>query len=120
MNTMTLEQAKALLEVCVRNELRDHAFGDREIDWQDPRLLALGQNAVIATGYFGSRGGEVEIHAEGGRKTWYGNDADELVGCGILGRISRNDETGPDEYKDGACMPGLTIEGVRKELTGGS
>jgi hypothetical protein len=45
-----------------------------------------------------------------------GKDAAEVRNCGKL-QVERNDETGPDEYIEGQTMPGLTLEGVRQELT---
>jgi len=42
----------------------------------------------------------------------------ELFQCGTLGRVKRNDETGPDTYTEGECMPGLTLAGVYDELVG--
>jgi len=103
---MTLDEAKKLLTECIREELRDHAFGDAEVYW-----MKDGQEE--AAGYFGSKA-EVEIRGT----IFKGPDAHELRKCGTIGAVERNDSTGPDQYVEGQCMPGLTIEGVRKELTG--
>jgi hypothetical protein len=104
---MTLQEAVELLSSCVRHELRDHAFGDSEVYWRKD-----GQN--VATGYFGGDSSSVCI----GQEVFKGADALKLLECGQVGQVERNDETGPDEYKQGVIMPALTLEGVRKELTG--
>lgn len=112
---MTLEEAKKILDACKRCELRDHAFGDREIYWFDSR------GAEVAFGYFGGDSKPcVGITVEGDEADgeFYGHAARELAKCGQEGAIDRNDETGPDTYRDGACMPGLTMEGVKKEICG--
>jgi hypothetical protein len=44
-------------------------------------------------------------------------DARELRHCGTEGQVERNDETGPEDYQEGVTMPGLTLEGVLKEIT---
>jgi hypothetical protein len=134
---MTLEEAKTALEGTIRGELRDHAFGDREVTWY---VVAAGLVvAEAAMGYFGGGSSGVSVYTtplpyeepwdfETGSgylaapiPTAYaaaefdGRDARELLKCGSS-RVSRNDSTGPDTYQDGKCMPGLTLEGVRKEL----
>lgn len=106
---MTREEAKELLNGCERHELRDHAFGDAEIFWEN-------KGEVVAEGYFGASFAEVWIKSTGVRFT---NDfAWDMRKCGELGETSRNDETGPDTYIEGQIMRGLTLEGVREELTG--
>jgi len=136
---MNLTEAKKLLSSTVRGELRDHAFGDREVTWfvvKDGLIVAQ-----AAEGYFGGGSSGVSVYttpipfeepwdfetgsgylAEVDDEAYAaaefdGRDARELLTCGSL-RVGRNDETGPDTYRDGACMPGLTLEGVRKELCG--
>lgn len=114
---MNLESAAELLNTCVRDELRDHAFGDREVSW-------LKDGTEVAMGYFGSSS-SVSIFDGGtdsnGIKTAFSfedADARRLAECGELASAVRNDTTGPEVYQDGVCMPGLTLEGVRKELEG--
>jgi len=103
---MTFEEAKAILNTCVREELRDHAFGDREIYWTRD-----GQE--IAFGYSGS---SVSFGFSGDDTVFSDDEVRELLRCGSLGTVERNDSTGPDTYTDGACMPGLTLAGVREEI----
>ena len=136
---MDLTKAKTALEGTVRGELRDHAFGDREVTWfvvKDGLVVAQ-----AAEGYFGGGSSGVSVYTTpipyeepwefGGEvggyvaedlaedayacTEFYGRDARELLECGSLS-VSRNDSTGPDTYQDGKCMPGLTLEGVREEL----
>lgn len=103
---MEIDEAKALLRECTRSENRDHAFGDVEVFWT--------KNGVqVAEGYFGGTTQQVMF----GDVTIQGTTARELRYCGIEGHIDRNDETGPEEYSEGSIMPGLTLEGVRSELT---
>lgn len=106
---MTIEEAKALLAECTREELRDHAFGDAEVYWSRE-----GEEEDVAVGYFGNESREVVFEAA----RFNGPGADELRYCGKRGRVERNDTTGPDEYREGVTMSGLTLEGVRKELEG--
>ena len=116
---MTLEEAKKLLSQWERGELRDHAFGDREITWWDSN------RNVRADGYSGSTGIFVSILAdEDNEDGWRdsiadfeGREAYQLLSCGSEGLGERNDSTGPDTYTDGQCTPGLTLKGVRDELT---
>lgn len=107
---MEYEQAAEILGKATRSELRDHAFGDREVFW------TVG-DVQVAGGYFG--GGRADVWFSSGEGGWSGEEARKLSELGTLGVVDRNDETGPDEYVDGKTMPGLTLEGVRKELTGG-
>ena len=102
---MTFGEAKKLLGASIRSECRDHAFGDREVFWGDR------DGNEVGGGYFGS-----ESHVWIEDDSWSGSDARELARCGTVGAIDRNDSTGPDQYTDGACMPGLTLEGVKKEI----
>lgn len=111
---MNLEEAKTLLKGAVKHELRDHAFGDCEVDW------TIGDDKV-ATGYFGGsdRHVSVRVNANMWHSTRFMNyEADELRKCFASEAVERNDETGPDDFVVGRTMPGLTLEGVRKELTG--
>tara|TARA_Y100000034_G_C6672985_1_gene295558 strand:- start:154 stop:582 length:429 start_codon:yes stop_codon:yes gene_type:complete len=137
---MNLSDAKKLLEGTLRGELRDHAFGDREVTWfvvKDGLVVAQ-----AAEGYFGGGSSGVSVYAvplpfaepwdfkTGGSSLaedlaedayagaeFDGRDAVELLECGSL-HIERNDSTGPDSYQEGSCLPGLTLEGVKKELCG--
>lgn len=111
-DTITFEQAKELLNGCTREELRDHSFGDREISW-------FRGSDIVADGYVGSNTVRVSVCTDG---SWYkattfvAAEATELLTCGTVGTIERNDTTGPDTYTEGQTMPGLTLAGVKKEL----
>ena len=113
---MTLDEAKTFLSKCTRNELNDHAFGDSEVSW-------FLDGKEVASGYFGSTSRSVSIcqGCEGIDHTTHhssfeGAEAQALRYGGTRGEVERNDETGPDTYTEGRCMPGLTLEGVRREL----
>lgn len=103
---ITFQEAKLLLADCQRSELRDHAFGDREVYF----VNAVGD--TVAEGYSGSSGSS--LHVSG--TEFVGKQADELLTLGHQGSVERNDSTGPDEYHEGECLPGLTTEGVLDEL----
>lgn len=105
---MDLSDARQRLVGTTRYELRDHAFGDREVTW-----MRGDQN--IAGGYFG--GGHADVWFEGLEAKFSGDDARSLLDCGTLS-VSRNDETGPDTYTEGDIMPGLSKGDVFHELTG--
>ena len=109
---MNVEEAKKILDGCVRSECRDHAFGDKEVFWT--------KNGVdTAEGYFGSSMASVTIYeGEDTTFSFKSDDALSLMNAGTLGQVGRNDETGPSEFSLGATMPGLTLEGVRQELEG--
>lgn len=112
---MNFEEVKILLDGCFRWELRDHAFGDTEFGWKN----AEGKD--VAEGYSGS--GTCTIWYSGNDTeriafSFTGEEARALKLCGPLKEVERNDETGPDRYVEGLTMPGLTLEGVRDELTG--
>jgi hypothetical protein len=117
MKKLNKEEARTILSTLKRSELRDHAFGDREIFWEDA------DGKVVAEGYVGEGTPCVgttdkdEDFAYDFKFSFIDRDALDLVKCGTRGVIERNDSTGPDRYQDGKCMPGLTLEGVRKELT---
>jgi hypothetical protein len=87
----TFEKAKALLKTCHRGELRDHAFGDREVFWMQGET-------EVASGYFGGTTQEVYIHEEFGGGSFQDHEALELAEQGSDVIITRNDETGPDYY----------------------
>lgn len=106
---MDLAMAKQLLSTCIKHELRDHAFGDCEVEWYDG-------STPIASGYFSGSIREVGFNAGDSFKD---DEADELRNCFASQKTERNDETGPDEFEIGKVMPGLTKEGVYKELTSG-
>lgn len=103
---MELSQAKEVLNGCVRDELRDHAFGDVEVFW-------MRDGEEIASGYFG--GGTRQVYLAGGN-TFNDAEALELKMCGTSGVVNRNDETGPDTFVEGYIMPGLTKNAVKDEL----
>jgi hypothetical protein len=88
----TYEQALNLLGLCERGELRDHAFGDREVFW-------IRNGVEVAGGYFGGGNADVWINEEFGGGSFKGNEARELAARGSNVKIERNDETGPDTYE---------------------
>lgn len=90
-NGLTLTEAIELLSKCERRELRDHAFGDREVCW-------MLQDSEVAEGYFGGGSKDVFIHEEYGGGSFAGDAAKRLSECGASARFERNDETGPDYY----------------------
>lgn len=90
---MNFEQAKNRLNMAFRHELRDHAFGDREIFW------TMG-GREMAGGYMG-RDKSVWIQDPHDPDEWIsfnGEEAEKLANCGKLRRVDRNDSTGPDAY----------------------
>lgn len=123
----TIEQAQKFLNLTERDELQDHAFGDAEVYWYG---MFQGQRIEIACGFFGgghdgvsiynprtviNNDGETPYETVGDFK---GDEARRLRTCGKVGRIDRNDETGPDRYTEGDTMPGLSKGDVFHELTG--
>ncbi len=106
---MTLDEAKKILSECERSELVDHAFGDAEVDWNK-------DGKEIAAGYFGGTSESVGFN-DADHTTFMDKEARELRQLGKLVASERNDETGPDEYKEGTCMHALTPAGVLEELT---
>jgi hypothetical protein len=107
--TISIEQAEEILNSATRLELRDHAFGDAEVTW-------MRDDVEVAGGYFGSTA-QVWLSPSLAANVVF-NDADayRLRKCGHDEVIDRNDSTGPDIYAEGTTMPGLTLEGVRREL----
>jgi len=105
---MDLSDARQRLERTIRHELRDHAFGDREVTW-------VRGDMTVATGYFGDGNDSVSFDGVIGG-IFHGEDARALLECGEL-YAHRNDTTGPEEYEDGKIMPGLTKHNVFEELT---
>jgi hypothetical protein len=104
---MTLDEAKALLATCKRDELRDHAFGDCEITWEQ-------DGKDVAWGYFGIDAREVSMED---KTVFLGEEADALRSLGARGGVERNDSTGPVHYVEGQAMHGLTPAGVLEEIT---
>jgi hypothetical protein len=114
MTILTFEEVKKILNECHRNELRDHAFGDREIYWWHPKL------GNIAEGYSG-RSVCFSMNDENGTEVQFDrvftdSEIESLFKLGTMGKISRNDSTGPDTYTEGTVMPGLTLNGILNEL----
>lgn len=105
---MELEKAKEILRTTVKHELRDHAFGDCEAVW------FTDDDVELAVGYFSGKVREV-VFANG--ELFTGNEADELRKCFAGEAVSRNDSVGPDSFVLGQIMPGLTKDGVLKEIT---
>jgi len=107
---MDIKQAKQILNSATRYELRDHAFGDTEVTWENAGI-------EIGGGYFGSGIAEVFLNTAED-VVFRGELAHQLRSCGHNLVVERNDETGPEQYNEGVTMPGLTLEGVRRELCG--
>jgi hypothetical protein len=135
---MDKKRAMEILAGATRLECRDHAFGDREVSWttlEGP----IGDDTVIppetiaGDGYFGGGTAYVTVYEPGAyAKTFNGEELEDSESYDAEGRearelaklggnvsIGRNDSTGPDNYVEDRVMPGLTLEGVRAELTGG-
>ena len=106
---MTLSQARNILNWATRQELRDHAFGDREIAW-------FIDGYCVGDGYQGGSGVSVSVHDGEEWHRFVDADAFQLVNCGQLGEVERNDETGPAEFSQNEIMPGLTLESVKQEI----
>ena len=118
---MNIQRAIEVLSRSTRQELRDHAFGDVEIYWVDYNIPGEHEGGTeVGFAYIGGPGKNL-IHVTdpvNGDKTDFGeNDFRALRNLGSSVRIDRNDETGPDRFEEGRCMPALTLEGVRAELT---
>lgn len=114
--TIALERVQLLLSESRRTELRDHAFGDRELNWYHPIY------GPIASAYSGSSGNTISVRYEEAGKIHYFESLDytetrTLFLLGTLARIERNDSTGPNKYKEGYTMPGLSSDDVLMELT---
>lgn len=103
---MDVKEAKAILDECDRDELRDHAFGDREISWTRSGF-------EVAYGF--DNGKEVGVHMVGDA-SFEGDEARNLIDCGELAHVERNDQTGPPDFVVGRIMPGLTRQAVKQEL----
>lgn len=112
---MNIDEARALLDTCEREELRDHAFGDAEVFW----IKGKGEDRKeVAFGYFGGSSTGITIKGEDDEVSFEGADARALRECGTEGHVERNDETGPDTFTEGDIMPGLSKGDVFHELTG--
>lgn len=93
----TFDTVKDFLNQCERSELRDHAFGDRELFWAF-------DGVDVAGGYFNRDGRSVwindcEIVFKGDvlmlvHTEFSGDEALELSKCGKVGKIYRNDMQG--------------------------
>jgi hypothetical protein len=105
---MDFNAASDILSKATRNESRDNSFGDVEISWIDDK------GNEVAFGYFSGSVAEVGIHED---RTKFENDkARHLRKLGHEGIISRNDETGPDDFVLGRIQSGLSLEDVRREF----
>lgn len=92
---MTLDEAKTLLNDCERDELRDHAFGDREVSWFRKGVVdERGDRVEVATGYQGS---DIGVSFPD-LTNFEGDNARALFSCGTLTRCDRNDTQGDDNY----------------------
>lgn len=95
---MTLDEAKAYLSTLVRDEMRDHTFGDAEVYWQAGRE---DDESTVAEGYFSLDSDVVTIfanqeHCPDGAE-FNGAAARELRAYGLDVRIRRNDGGGFDD-----------------------
>ena len=98
---MDTTEAQELLNLCDRQELRDHAFGDREVSWRF-------DGVEVAGGYFGSGHKSVWIHdyeqivihgfdhAQFVLANFSDDEAHVLSTCGKVTMIERNDMQGDD------------------------
>jgi hypothetical protein len=86
---MTFDLAKAILAESIRDELRDHAFGDKELYWRNK------YGHLIATGYYGRD--STDCAMAGFDVHFDGVEARELVGLGTLGDVERNDSLDDNE-----------------------
>lgn len=117
---MSFNTVKLILSDCERHELRDHSFGDVEVNWYKG-------DVTIAYGYFSRSSAEVRVYRSDNPNAEFpsyrklaeftGDQAHELRLCGEI-HVSRNDETGPDEFTLGEIQPGLSKGDVYHELTG--
>ena len=85
--SVTYEQAIELLSNCDRSELRDHAFGDKEVYFQTK------DGNSVAEGYSGSSA--VTVCIDGTEFT--DSEARHLLTLGTLINVERNDAGGDDE-----------------------
>lgn len=74
---MTLEEAKALLETCTREELRDSSFGDCEVHW-------MKDDKEIANGYFGNECADVNFPSKFTTESFFADEARALRNLGKL------------------------------------
>ena len=88
---MTFDLAKEILKECTRDELRDHAFGDKELYWKDK----FGH--LIATGYVSSS--DSDCGMTGFDVIFTGSEARELAKLGKLGQVERNDSMEDDDVE---------------------
>jgi hypothetical protein len=109
-NLMTFNEAYLILSNAVRHELRDHAFGDKEVTWKQGK-----EKRMVATGYFSFSVQEVYVKDLGKDAVFTGKDAVKLSILGPL-VVHRNDETGPATFQLGKTMTNLTMEAVGKEI----
>lgn len=75
--------AAKILSESIRDELRDHAFGDKEIYWRN------NYGHLVATGYVGPR--RADCGMAGFDVSFSEKEARELVRLGTLGNVERND-----------------------------
>lgn len=80
---MTFDLAREILNESIRDELRDHAFGDKEIYWRN------NYGHMVATGYVGPR--RVECGMAGFDVSFSEEEARRLARLGTLGNVERND-----------------------------
>ena len=118
---MDIQKARAILARSTREELRDHAFGDAEIYWVDYSIPGeFNGGTEVGFSYLGGSGPlfvGVTDPSTGEDITFKEDEARQLLMLGSSVRVERNDSTGPDQFTPGKCMPGLTLEGMREELT---
>ena len=83
---ITFENAVKLLSGCTRSELRDHAFGDKEIYFDNA------EGIQIAEGYSGY--GVCDIHFNEYTHDFELSQVRYLLTLGTLGKVERNDSMG--------------------------
>ena len=81
---MTLDEAKAILNECVHNQLVDRAFGDSEHHWTK-------NDEEVGYAYYGSSGSELIISIGTVQHKFTGDNAYSLMNCGKAGEYARND-----------------------------
>lgn len=95
--SLTLDEARNILEGANRWELRDHAFGDREIGWDLPNGVTVAEGYIGHHSYISfASGTKVDDLNLTDRIKFEGEDARALAYCGTLTQVSRNDSGGGD------------------------
>lgn len=91
---ISIEDAKAILTDCTRNELRDYAFGDKEVTF-------VNKGDIVAEGYEGTVGTYLTVFHDGSETSFTGVDALTLLHYGQLGVVSFNNSPTAAESEGG-------------------